>query len=777
MSTTAFAGAPAATAERELFLDTIRAIALLRVIAWHAFGVAAITYFVAAMPAMFFVSGSLLAKSMRRRPARTVLADRFRRLLVPLWAFGLVAWGVMALVARQQGTDLPLARAAAWVLPLADPRGTAWEGGWLSSHLWYLRTLTWLLLLSPLLFRAVRARRGVTLAVPVAAVFALDLLARDASLPFGDGVAWAVGDIALYSVFFLSGALHRDGVFARLRRPGWVALALVAGGVAVAWRLTQPVPLGVVNNSHPMHLFVGTAWLALAMAAQGGLARLATSRVTGPAVRAIGRRSLTIYLWHTAAIIVAVNALEWRNVEDPLGHSVGLVLLTALGVLLAVRLFGWVEDLAARRPRRPRRDARRSAAAASPSPGPPPTVVFPRRIGVATTAAVAVAILLTAGTPPVAAPATEAATEAPRAAARRPPVPSRPPPAPVFEARSSGPSPGAGPTAALAEAPVVPPQGPDDLASRLDEILAEWAADNRVNGALAGLSVGPQLRWTGAVGTRPDTARPVRPSDAVDLASLTKLFTATLVYRAAGAGLVDLSGPLPTLEALPEFPYWEGITVTQLLDHSSGLVNYRDTAAYAADPASIGDPVSAVMASVAEPRLATPGEANVYSSTNFLVLGVLLEQVTGRTFDQLLRDEFFGPLDLRSTVHLPPVPGEPRGATAGIVTNLADLLHAGVAILRDHVGLSDDAAARMTTIDAETGYGPGTFGFCPCRFDDWGVPRFFAVGYYGATTLLAYLPSIDMTLAIDLVDSLWEDDQYAPVTDLVERIERLVHDS
>ena len=366
---TARTGAPPAPpAQREVFLDAIRAIAIVRVIAWHAFGVAAITYFVAAMPAMFFVSGSLLAKSMRRRPAPTVLADRFRRLLVPLWVFALAAWTIMATVAWHQGGELPLEQAAAWFLPLTDPQGTDWEGGWLSSHLWYLRTLTWLLLASPLIIRAVRRRPGLTLAVPLAATFALDRLARDGALPFGHGLAWALGDLALYSIFFLAGALHRDGAFAALRRRGWLALAVLAGLAAVAWRLTQPVPLGVVNNSHPMHLFVGAAWLAVAMAAQGPLARLATAPFAGAAVRAIGRRSLTIYLWHTAAIIVAVNVLSWRRVDDGAAYYVGLVLLTLLGILVAVRAFGWVEDLAARR--RPLRPAASRWAPWRPPPPP-----------------------------------------------------------------------------------------------------------------------------------------------------------------------------------------------------------------------------------------------------------------------------------------------------------------------------------------------------------------------------------------------------------------------
>jgi peptidoglycan/LPS O-acetylase OafA/YrhL len=54
-------------ASREQFLDAIRAIAILRVVLWHTFGAAVITYFFSAVPAMFFVTGSLLAKSRRLR--------------------------------------------------------------------------------------------------------------------------------------------------------------------------------------------------------------------------------------------------------------------------------------------------------------------------------------------------------------------------------------------------------------------------------------------------------------------------------------------------------------------------------------------------------------------------------------------------------------------------------------------------------------------------------------------------------------------------------------
>jgi hypothetical protein len=83
----------------------------------------------------------------------------------------------------------------------------------------------------------------------------------------------------------------------------------------------------------------------------------------------------------------------------------------------------------------------------------------------------------------------------------------------------------------------------------------------------------------------------------------------------------------------------------------------------------------------------------------------------------------------------------------------------------------------MTDVDPISGFGPGTFGFCPCRLDDAGNPRFFAIGYYGATTLLAYVPTLDLTVAVDLVDSLGINGGYDSVTLLFEMIEELVRSS
>ena len=736
---------------RETFLDVVRAVAVIRVVAWHTFGAAAITYFVAAMPAMFFVTGSLLAKSLRRRPPRTVLVDRFRRLLVPLWAFALVAWLAMAVAARNQGADLPLHRAWTWIFPLIDPVGTEWEGGWLTAHLWYLRTVTWLLLLSPLLLRAVRARRDLTLAVAVAGVFALDLLGRwgDAG-PLDQRMIWVTGDIVLYAVFLLSGFLHRDGGLQRMTRRGWIAVAVVAGVAAAVWRVTQPVPLGVVNNSHPLHLLVGTAWLAAALAAERPLARLGASRLAGGPIRAIGRRSLTIYLWHTAVIIVAVNLLEARGIDGSWLRPVALAGLTGLGIMVAVGLFGWIEDLAVGR--RQIGPTRFTALLARPA------------ISLVALAAIAAAVILPTDPRPE---GTEAAVSGSHAQ-RRPPIPSSPPPAPTFEASQPDAEPA--PPVSLA------PQQEHRFVGQLGALVDRWAEETGVGGALVGVA-GPSVRWTGATGSRPDTGDPVRPGDRIDLASLTKLFTAALVHRFADEGLIDIAGPVPRLSVLPDVPYWTDITVEQLLEHRSGLINYLDTDEYAADPDSVHDPVSGVRASLAQGLAADPGDAYLYSSTNYLVLGLLLEEVTRHPYSDLLAQIYFRPLGLQDTIHRAPEATSPRGGTAGIDTSLPDLLTAGTAILRDHVGLSPTAYRHMTTVDTDSGFGPGTFGFCPCRLDSDGTSRFFALGYYGATTLLAYAPSLDLVIAVDLVDSLGHNGGYAAVSTLYEMIEELARSS
>src|SRR5687768_15757188 len=117
--------AAASSTRRDPALDLLRAVALVRVVAWHTFAATWMTWF-AALPIMFFVTGNLLGPGRAASSNAQLTARRTLRLLVPLWAYGLVVAGAGAVRAVGAGEPLnvstaALATAATWIVPLVDP--------------------------------------------------------------------------------------------------------------------------------------------------------------------------------------------------------------------------------------------------------------------------------------------------------------------------------------------------------------------------------------------------------------------------------------------------------------------------------------------------------------------------------------------------------------------------------------------------------------------------------------------------------------------------------
>ena len=318
---------PISASGRDLFLDTVRAVAIFRVVTWHAYGWAPITWLVSAVPAMIFVSGHLFAKSASRRPVGEVVRDRLRRLLIPYWAFAAAAWSIMIgahLVSRTPETDLPLRSLPAWILPLNDPRGSVWEGGWLAQPLWYLRVLLLLLLTAPLLWRAAVRSPQLTIAVLLTTTIVLEIaeLRTNWHPSWAPMVLWKLGDYTLYATFFAFGIAHFHGqpmAAARCAR-----LAVLSAVMGIGWAITSPPQDGVVNNSHILHFFIGTAWLSLAFASKAAIIAFAERPTVNAAVRGVGRRSLTIYLWHSAAAITTWHLLVEFAPLPRGAHSLGI---------------------------------------------------------------------------------------------------------------------------------------------------------------------------------------------------------------------------------------------------------------------------------------------------------------------------------------------------------------------------------------------------------------------------------------------------------------------
>jgi beta-glucosidase-like glycosyl hydrolase/CubicO group peptidase (beta-lactamase class C family) len=137
-----------------------------------------------------------------------------------------------------------------------------------------------------------------------------------------------------------------------------------------------------------------------------------------------------------------------------------------------------------------------------------------------------------------------------------------------------------------------------------------------------------------------------------DAASLTKpVVTAMLAAMLAENGRLDVSAPVARY--LPEWAGQSGdwrsrVTVRHLLAHSSGLPAHRE---YFKTLATRREVVAAAMA---EPLASEPGAQAVYSDVGFILLGEILERLTGRPLDQMARESIFGPLGLTATMFNPP---------------------------------------------------------------------------------------------------------------------------
>jgi peptidoglycan/LPS O-acetylase OafA/YrhL/CubicO group peptidase (beta-lactamase class C family) len=266
--------------------------------------------------------------------------------------------------------------------------------------------------------------------------------------------------------------------------------------------------------------------------------------------------------------------------------------------------------------------------------------------------------------------------------------------------------------AAQPTAPPADPEGRFDpaLAAELQQILDATVADGRIPGMVLSVRLPDGSSWTGAGGLADrDTGAAMEPDVLVRIGSLSKMFTAVVVLQLVEEGKLDLDAPVATW--LPDLlPDGGSITVRQLLQHTSGLYDYLEdrrlvSQAYA-EPERMWTPQELVGYATRFPLSFAPGSPDSwdYSSTNFVVLGMLVEQVTGNTLAAELRQRIFQPLGLDHTYSVPPdsaegpqasgyAQGDERPdislsfgfATANIVTSIADLRRFGEALFSDEL--------------------------------------------------------------------------------------------
>jgi len=130
------------------------------------------------------------------------------------------------------------------------------------------------------------------------------------------------------------------------------------------------------------------------------------------------------------------------------------------------------------------------------------------------------------------------------------------------------------------------------------------------------------------------------------LASVSKQFTAMLIMQLVAENKLNLNVPVTTY--LPEYPAENGgkITIHHLLAHTSGLPNYTSFPNYRdimGTPKSPGELVRLFSELALE---FNPGENFSYSNSGYILLGYLIEKVTGKKYEQVLTEKIFDPLNM-----------------------------------------------------------------------------------------------------------------------------------
>jgi CubicO group peptidase (beta-lactamase class C family) len=145
---------------------------------------------------------------------------------------------------------------------------------------------------------------------------------------------------------------------------------------------------------------------------------------------------------------------------------------------------------------------------------------------------------------------------------------------------------------------------------------------------------------------------PMARDTVFDLASISKLFTSILAVQQLERGALELEAPVASY--LPDFGRAgkQGVTIRHLLTHTSGFRAWIPL--YAAP--TYEEKVQLVYD---EAPVNAPGTAYLYSDLNLISLQLVLERITGRTLDVLLRDEITEPLGLTRTRYNPPASWRP----------------------------------------------------------------------------------------------------------------------
>lgn len=257
-------------------------------------------------------------------------------------------------------------------------------------------------------------------------------------------------------------------------------------------------------------------------------------------------------------------------------------------------------------------------------------------------------------------------------------------------------------------------------AKAIERVVTAGIESGEMPGAVVVMAGPNEIRFAQAYGHRriePEKV-PMSLDTVFDMASLTKpIATASSIMKLAQQGKIDIDAKVS--DYLPDFSPngKDEITIAQLLLHVGGLIPDNALADYNDGPETAWTRICDLK------LIAEPGERFAYTDVGFIVLGKIVESVSGQPLDRFAREELFEPLEMHETMFNPTedlrqraAPTEKRDGTwmtgevhdprsfrmkgvaghAGLFSTAADLVKYGQMMLRSENGIEDQVLASAT---------------------------------------------------------------------------------
>jgi D-alanyl-D-alanine carboxypeptidase len=212
-----------------------------------------------------------------------------------------------------------------------------------------------------------------------------------------------------------------------------------------------------------------------------------------------------------------------------------------------------------------------------------------------------------------------------------------------------------------------------EKAGRIYQAVCNSVNANKLIGIQVSIRDSLNEDWSIAFGsTDLKQSKTMQHHDILRIGSVTKIYTATLILK-----LIEQGHLQPEQKIAGFFPGYnnvQDVTIRNLMNHSSGITDVFSIPSIFTSashfPDKQWDPNHLAGVCMDKRLRFSPGTRHEYSNTNFILLGIIAEQATGKKTPELFEELIFNPLDLRST-YLVPYQGTPPALVNGYVHHFA----------------------------------------------------------------------------------------------------------